>query len=75
MKKFGKFTLTVYWKVDEKNNYKTSVPKIIMFKEQVYGITVELGSTCQFVDKVIRSQPNGLDNNEFGEIKRVFISD
>ena len=45
-----------------------------MFKEQVYGATA-VGSTCEFVDKIIRSQLTGLDINKFEEVKIVFISD
>ena len=37
--------------------------------------TTAVGSTCEFVDKVIRSQLSGLYNNDFKEVKIVFISD
>ena len=76
MKKFNSFTARVYCKVNNENQFKSSVPHVVSFGMVVHSMSVNIKETeCDFLDKTIKAYLTEHEIEKIDEIEIGFISD
>ena len=76
MKKFNIFTVRVYWKVNDENQVKLTVPHVVSFGMLVHSMIVNIKETaCDFLYRARNAYLTGHEIEKIDEIEIGFVSD